>query len=113
MSHKHDTSQPERPRSEPEIIPPDRADRRGHEYVWSGQQGGTHRVYVARPGPFSIIVALLIAGLVLVAVVLLLLGLVLLWIPIVIFVIAAFLLAGYTRHYWGRLKGWMAGRKMG
>jgi hypothetical protein len=111
-------SEPEQPRSEPEIIPPDRGGRagRGDGYVWvsTGGQGGQRgqRIYMARPGPFSIILALLIAGLVLAAIVLLLLGLVLFWIPVVIFIVAAVLLAGYTRHYWARLKLWAKSRKM-
>jgi hypothetical protein len=114
MSYEHDDRRPERPRAEPEILPPDRAvprERSGsEEYVWFDPRGGTHRIYVARPGPFSIIAALLITGLVVAAIVLLLLGLVLFWIPVVIVIIASFLLAGYTRHYWRRLKNWMAGR---
>ena len=39
-----------------------------------------------------------------------LLGLALIWIPAIVFVIAAFLVAGYARHYWARLKLW-AGRR--
>jgi hypothetical protein len=116
MCHDHDDgrsgSRPERPRAEPEIIPPDRGDRREREnvYVWTsaGENGGTRRIYLARPGPFSIIIALLIAGLVLAAVVLLLVGLAVIWIPIVVFIIAAFLIAGFTRHYWARFKLWAA-----
>jgi chromate transport protein ChrA len=101
---------PEQPRSEPEIIPPDRTDRRGKEFVWTSvdQRGSTYRISIARPGPFSIIVALLIAGLVLGAIVLLLVGLAVIWIPIVIFIIAAFLIAGFTRYYWARFKLWVA-----
>jgi hypothetical protein len=119
MTHDSNTgrsdSPPERPRSEPEIIPPGR-DRshagRGDGYVWisTGGQGGTHRIYVARPGPFSIIVALLLAGLVLAAIVLLVLGFALFLIPAVVFVIAALLVAGYARHYWARLKFWAKNR---
>jgi hypothetical protein len=99
---------PEQPRSEPEIIPPDRAARRGSEYAWTSVdgRGGTHRIYVARPGPFSIIIALILAGLVLGGILLLLLGLALIWIPALIFIVAALLIAGYSRYYWQRLKSW-------
>jgi hypothetical protein len=112
MSDDPASRPPERPRSEPEIIPPDRAERRGNGYVWTStdQHGGTHRIYVARPGPFSIIIALLIAGLVLGAIVLVLLGLALIWIPVLVFVIVALLVAGYSRYYWRRLKSWATGR---
>jgi len=112
MSDDHASRPPERPRSEPEIIPPDRAERRGSEYVWMtvDEHGGTQRIYLARPGPFAIIVALLLAGLVLAAIVLLLLGLVLVWIPVVVLVLAALVLAGYIRYYWARLKLWAARR---
>jgi chromate transport protein ChrA len=106
---------PERPRSEPEIIPPGRQERRQGRQdgpIWmSGEQfGGTHRIYIARPGPFSIIIALVIAGLVLAAIVLLLAGLVLVWVPVIVFVVAALLLAGYSRYYWARFKLWLARR---
>jgi CHASE2 domain-containing sensor protein len=106
---------PEQPRSEPEIIPPNHGGAgRGDGYVWvSTGQGGTQRIYMARPGPFSVIVALLIAGLVLAALVLLLLGFALFFIPVIVFIIAAVLLAGYTRHYWARLKLWAKTRRMG
>jgi putative flippase GtrA len=42
----------ERPRSEPEIIPPGDADTRAR---WSFDGRGTHRVYVARVGPFGFV----------------------------------------------------------
>ena len=108
-------SPPEQPRYEPEIIPPGRDAHagRGDGYVWvsTGGQDGARRIYMARPGPFSIIVALLLAALVLTAIVLLLLGFALFLIPVVVFVIAALLVAGYARHYWARLKFWAKNRK--
>ena len=103
---------PERPRSEPEIIPPGRPAGDGDGFVWTAidERGETHRIYVARPGPFSVIVALFLAGLALAAVVLVLLSIALFWIPVVIFIIAAFLLSGYIRYYWRRLRYWAIGR---
>ena len=111
MADDHASRPPERPRSEPEIIPPGQAHGRESGPVWIsyGRDDGTQRIFVARPGPFSIIIALVIVGLVLAAVVLILAGLVLFWIPVVVLVIAAFVLAGYLRYYWARLKRW-AGR---
>jgi len=115
MSDDQSSRRPEQPRSEPEIIPPDRGERRGRgggdAYVWTSfDDHGTHRIYVARPGPFSIIVALILGGLLLAAIVLLLAGLVLFWIPVVVLVVAALLLSGYIRHYWRRLRLWMGQR---
>ena len=113
MSNDERSSRPERPRSEPEIIPPGRGGRRdGRGYVWTAtdEHGGTQRIYVAQPGPFAIIAALVIAGLVLAGIVLLLLGLVLFWIPVIVLVVAALLLVGYIRYYWRRLRHWAASR---
>jgi hypothetical protein len=101
---------PEQPRFEPEIIPPQRKsageDSQSHIWVSSGEQSGTHRIYVTRPGPFAIIAALAVIGLVVAAIVLVLLGVVLIWIPVVIFIISAVLL----RHYWRRLQSWIVRR---
>ncbi len=79
-----DRTTPERPRAEPEIIPPDRSGRRSTWYPDGYTQArGTHRLYVARVGPFGF--ALLMLALVALAAVILLflLGAVLIWIPIV------------------------------
>ena len=56
--------QPERPRREPEIIPPGN-DRPGRDSRWPPSHGfnerrSTHRVYVSRIGPFGF--ALLLFG---------------------------------------------------
>lgn len=107
----YDRGRVERPKSEPEIIPPDRGDRPPPN-AWGGfeRSARIHRIYIARPGPFSIFFALLITGLAVAAILLVLLGAVLLWVPVVIFVIAAFMLSGTIRHYWRRLQHWASGR---
>ena len=99
---------PERPRFEPEIIPPLRAGADQSPYIWlsTAENSGTHRIYVARPGPFAIIAALAVIGLVVAAIVLVLLGAMLIWIPVVIFLISALLL----RQYWRRLQNWLTRR---
>jgi len=99
---------PDRPRSEPEIIPPQR-NRAGADqppYIWlsTEENSGTQRIFVTRPGPFAIIAALAVIGLVVAAIVLVLLGAILIWIPVVIFIISAVLL----RQYWRRLQNWFA-----
>jgi hypothetical protein len=110
MSHDDRSRPPEQPRSEPEIIPPGRNERRGETYVWTAGDGATYRVHVARPSPFAIILVLVVAALALAAIVLLLLGLVLVWIPVAVLVVAALIIAGYIRYYWARLKLWAAQR---
>ena len=109
----YDPNQPERPRAEPEIIPP---DRDGGEADWrrtpwrrtpwrrtpwrrtpwrrSGfdEIHSTQRVYVGRVGPFGIALLLLAIAAVIAIILIAVLGAVLIWIPIiaVAVVIAAF-----------------------
>ena len=102
----------QRPRVEPEIIPPVREERasRGPAGIWMRieERDGVRRVYIARPGLPSIILGLLIIGLIAALVFLLIAGLVLLWIPIVIGGIILALLSGSIRHYWRSLQAWWA-----
>src|SRR4051812_5067483 len=100
---------PERPRAEPEIIPP---GSDGGERIRMRADGGftVHRVYVGRSS-----LPLILFGLVIVAALvglgfLVLAGVLLLWLPMAI---AGFLLAlffGPVRHHWRRLQDWFAGR---
>jgi hypothetical protein len=86
----------EKPRVEPEIIPPgDAAARWGGSPDWSS--GATHRVYVAKIGPFGFfLIALAVAALA-VLVLVLILGAFLLWIPIAGLLLAAAVLSGLLR----------------
>lgn len=97
----YDPNQPERPRAEPEIIPPDRDGgqanwRRTSQTPWRGsgfdEIRGTHRVYVGRVGPFGIALLLLAIAAVIALVLIAVLGAVLIWIPViaVAVVVAAF-----------------------
>lgn len=97
----YDPNQPERPRAEPEIIPPDRDGgqanwRRTSQTPWRGsgfdEIRGTHRVYVGRVGPFGIALLLLAIAAVIAIILIAVLGAVLIWIPViaVAVVIAAF-----------------------
>ena len=103
---------PQRPRSEPEIIPPVREERttRGPAGIWMRveEREGVRRVFIARPSLLSIILGLLIIGLIAAVLFLLLAGLVLLWIPIVIGGVILALLSGSIRQYWRRLQAWWA-----
>ncbi len=104
---------PERPRAEPEIIPPGQGGRgqNGLSGIWIGveERDGVRRVVFKRPGMFSIIFGLLVVGLIVAAVFLLLAGLVLIWVPLVVVGILFALLSVSARQYWWRLKSWWAG----
>ena len=89
----------ERPRTQPEIIPPERAEARfypdTHTYY---DAKATNRLYVARVGPFG----LFLIGLGIVAVIVLLLvlvvGALLLWIPVVALLVGIGLVSGFLRR---------------
>lgn len=97
-----------RPRSEPEIIPPGRSGRRdrGGIFVSIDENGGTRRVYMARPGPFTIILALAVLALIALVMLILLLSVAVIWIPVVIVLIAAFV----ASMYWRRFRLWLTRR---
>jgi hypothetical protein len=96
--------EPERPRAEPEIIPPDRPpDRRqpserGFPPYGFNQMHGTHRVYVGRIGPFGFALMLLVAGLLAALFLLLLIGTALIWIPVIAAVIVIAAISGVVRR---------------
>jgi hypothetical protein len=89
-----DRNQPERPRVEPEIIPPDQTPRRSdrHQQTWrpflSTAADETHRIYVARLGPFGIALLMLILGVVVAVMLLAVVGAFLIWVPIVVLLVA-------------------------
>lgn len=90
MTHTGD--EPERPRVEPEIIPPDRS---GHSdwrnSPWRpggfGDTRATQRVFVTRIGPFGIALLLLAIAAIVAIILIAALGAVLIWIPIVAVVV--------------------------
>jgi len=106
----HDPNQPEQPRAEPEIIPPDRDGgaanwRRAPGTAW--QRGpwhrggfdeihGTHRVYVGRVGPFGIALLLLAIAAVIAVILIAVLGAVLIWIPVIAVAVA---IAAFSRLF--------------
>ena len=89
----NDQDKPELPRVEPEIIPPDRQDRgpgRGTDWgraAWRpfgpNETAGTHRVYVARIGPFGFAMLTLAFAILAAAFLLIFAGAILLWLPVV------------------------------
>lgn len=92
----------ERPRAEPEIIPPGHPDasRDGmgtpSEGLFGTRYGG--RIYVAKVGPWGLIVLAALALLVVAAVVIFLIGALLIWVPIVAVLVFAGFLFGKLRQ---------------
>lgn len=103
-----DRNQPERPRAEPEIIPPDRSGPRSdwRNSPWSAEPFGrtraSHRVYVTRVGPFGIALMILAIAAILAIIMVAVLGAVLIWIPVVAVVIVAAALIRLLRGFGGR-----------
>lgn len=102
----------EAPRPEPEIIPPrrDAGGLNGPSGIWIriDKRSGGRRVVIARPGPLSIILGLILIGLVAALVLLVLAGVVLIWIPVLVATILLVLLSGAVRRHWRRLQAWWA-----
>jgi len=101
MIDKRPNSQGEEPRSEPEIIPPGHAKRGTPRMrVYIDERIG--RVYIAKPGPLSTILTVLIAGLLLTVMLIMLLGAFLVFLPVVVLFITAAIVAGLLRVYFQR-----------
>jgi hypothetical protein len=85
-----DQNEPERPRFEPEIIPPDHGGRQSdwRSTPWRGSPFGgartTQRVYVTRLGPFGIAILLLAIAAIVAIIMIAVVGAVLIWIPVVV-----------------------------
>jgi hypothetical protein len=77
------SNQPERPRVEPEIIPPDRGRGQSWPPYGYARAQSTHRVYVTRIGPLGFALMMLVIGLLLVVFLFALVGAALIWIPVV------------------------------
>jgi hypothetical protein len=93
----------ERPRQEPEIIPPgqDGRARPSSIFMRFEERDGVHRVYIARPGIGSIILGLLLIGLIAGVAFLVVAGLIILWVPILIGgILLALLSAFFRRGHW-------------
>src|SRR5258708_16714697 len=103
---KRPTHRPEGSGREPEIIPPDRKDHRsgrGDGRIWvSFGQNRFERIYIAKPGPLTVILASLLLGLVVLTILVVLLGAFLVWLPATILVVAALILSGIVRGYFRR-----------
>jgi hypothetical protein len=92
---------PERPKVEPEIIPPGArgSSPRGASWTWvSSGRGEGRTVKFETRGPLGLVTALLMLGLGSAIVLALLLGLVLLWIPVSIAIAVAILWSFFRRR---------------
>ena len=107
----------EHPRVEPEIIPPGSQAGRGRgaggfdSIFISVEEGadGIRRVKLKKPGPFTIIALLLVAGVAVALFFVVLAGLMILWIPLTI---AGILFAMFTnsgRQMWQRVRSLWGG----
>jgi hypothetical protein len=105
----------ERPRVPPEIIPPGARSRRGgfDSVFIRVEEGddGIRRVYLRRPGTFTVILVLLAVGAVAALFFLLLAGLMLLWIPLIIAGILFAVFSVSARDLRRRVQGWFGGTR--
>jgi|SRR5579862_7392833 len=100
----NDQDKPELPRVEPEIIPPDRGPGRGTDWgraAWRpfgpNETAGTHRVYVARIGPFGFAMLTLAFAILAAAFLLIFAGAILLWLPVVALLIVVGAIVRFLR----------------
>jgi hypothetical protein len=86
-----DPNRPERPRLEPEIIPPERSrgDSEWSPHVWPNASAHRQRIYVARLGPFGFALLMAMIGIVVALILLAVVGAILVWIPILALLLAA------------------------
>jgi len=104
--------QPEQPRSEPEIIPPNAHGGRGRGYdpdagvfVYVDSDGQTRRVNIKTPGPFTVALILLVVALIAAVIFTLILGALFFLIPIAAVSLAALIAWFYARNLWSRVGG--------
>lgn len=88
-------------RSEPEIIPPGRADGSEPESTfWLRDiERRNHRIYVTKIGRFGLLPFFLLGGIILIALLVFVLGAFLILIPVTGVVLAAAIIAGLLRGY--------------
>jgi len=83
----NNSNRPERPRLEPEIIPP-RYGRRDGDWLegnwtpYASSAGGTQRIYFAKLGPFGLAIVMLVIGFLAAIILLATVGALLIWLPI-------------------------------
>jgi hypothetical protein len=88
---------PDKPRSEPEIIPPGEADARSRWVDGRAWSSGTQRIYVARVGSFGFAMVALAIAIIAALVFLLVLGAFVILIPLAGLLLAAAVIASVLR----------------
>ena len=88
-------------RSEPEIIPPGRADGGEPEIrFWAREvERGSQRIHVTKIGRFGLLPFFVLGGIILIALLIFVLGAFLILIPVAGVVLAAAIIAGLLRGY--------------
>src|SRR5438045_2496199 len=95
--------EPERSRAEPEIIPPSHSHRRSGNAaprIWVSRSG-FHRVYIVKPNPLAIVLAVLVLGGVALGLLAAIVGAFLLLLPVIGVLVVSFALAGLFRGLQG------------
>jgi hypothetical protein len=105
-----DHLEPEQPRAEPEILPPDGDEPVGRGmpprvFMFVDRGGGARFANFRPPGPLALFLALFILGAIAASIVVLLLGFVLIWIPAAVLAVAALAFSSQIRAAWRRLIG--------
>jgi hypothetical protein len=94
--------QGEKPRSEPEIIPPNHAGQRTAQGTPRARvfidAHGTERIYVARLGSLGVILAVLTTGILSAVMLILLFATFLIWVPLVVLFIVGAIISGLMRY---------------
>jgi len=96
------SDEPERPRYEPEILPPDRG-RNGQNwppppYGYTAGPQGSQRIFITRIGPLGFGLATLVVGLFAVVLLLLLISTALIWLPFVAAIVILGAVVGALRR---------------
>ena len=100
MSEQGPNPPSNRPRAEPEIIPPGAPLPPHGDGPFNARF--TQRIYIARPGPFGLLLVALAVIIIAAVILLLLVGAVLIWIPVVGLMIAVAIVSGLVRSRWRR-----------
>jgi hypothetical protein len=101
MAEKPSNPLGDRPRVEPEIIPPGARLRRSPIDGFTDARF-TQRIYISKIGPLGIILLALAIGIVSVGILILLLGAFLIWIPVIGLLVAAAMISGVLRSHFRR-----------
>lgn len=97
------SNEPERPRVEPEILPPDRNGWNGQSwppppYGYGQRASGSQRIFITRISPFGFGLATLIMGVFAAVLLLLLISTALIWLPFIAAVVIVGAVVGLFRR---------------